>query len=180
MKKLNKKGFTLIELLAVIVILALLVAVAIPAVTKYLNTSRKGVFADNAAAAISAVRNDVIADGVTTTRTYIIDGTNTEQVDDPASQKYYVNNLLEKKLKNSPFGKPYKGTIVVKYDPTTSTTSYKIFLTDTENCLATYTPDDERTASENEEKVDYIYENLINDDAIVVGKPICDNSSMIG
>ena len=36
MKKLinNKKGFTLIELLAVIVILAILVMVAIPAVTK--------------------------------------------------------------------------------------------------------------------------------------------------
>ena len=176
MKKLNKKGFTLIELLAVIVILALLVAVAIPAVTKYLNTSRKGVFADNAAAAISAVRNDVIADGVTTTRTYIIDGTNTEQVDDPASQKYYVNNLLEKKLKNSPFGKPYKGTIVVTYNAATSTTSYEIFLTDTENCLATYTaPADGVT-----EKVDYISENLVGDDAIVVGKTICNNSSMIG
>ena len=30
MKKLNKKGFTLIELLAVIVILAVLMAIAIP------------------------------------------------------------------------------------------------------------------------------------------------------
>ena len=34
MKKLNKKGFTLIELLAVVVILAILVTVSVPAVVK--------------------------------------------------------------------------------------------------------------------------------------------------
>ena len=40
MKK-NKKGFTLIELLAVIVILGLLMAIAIPSVTRYITQSRK-------------------------------------------------------------------------------------------------------------------------------------------
>ena len=38
--KMNKKGFTLIELLAVIVILGLLMAIAIPSVTKYITQSR--------------------------------------------------------------------------------------------------------------------------------------------
>ncbi len=37
----KEKGFTLIELLAVIVILGLLMAIAIPSVTKYITESRK-------------------------------------------------------------------------------------------------------------------------------------------
>ena len=37
----SKKGFTLIELLAVIVILAILLAIAIPKVTQYITNSRK-------------------------------------------------------------------------------------------------------------------------------------------
>ena len=38
--KRNNKGFTLVELLAVIVILGLLMAIAIPSVTKYITQSR--------------------------------------------------------------------------------------------------------------------------------------------
>ena len=37
----NKKGFTLVELLAVIVILGLLMAIAIPSVTKYITDTRR-------------------------------------------------------------------------------------------------------------------------------------------
>ena len=112
----NKKGFTLIELLAVIVILAILVMVAIPAVTKYLTESRRGTFSDNALTAISAVRNDVILNG---------------------SQKsvYYdladINDLLEKKLGTSPFGNDFKGNnsyIKVTYDMNGS--NYEICLSD--------------------------------------------------
>ena len=46
MKK-NKKGFTLIELLAVIVILGVLLAIAIPSVSKYINTAKKSTFIIN-------------------------------------------------------------------------------------------------------------------------------------
>ena len=87
----NRKGFTLIELLAVIVILAILVMVAIPAVTKYLNQARQGTFVDNAKSAISAVRNDVI-----------ISGGNKQEY-----SLTEINSLLEKKLITSPFGGKY-------------------------------------------------------------------------
>ena len=41
----NKKGFTLIELLAVIIILGILMLIAIPSVTTYINNSRKSTYA---------------------------------------------------------------------------------------------------------------------------------------
>jgi len=44
----NEKGFTLIELLAVIIILGILMLVAIPSVTTYINSSRKSAYVDTA------------------------------------------------------------------------------------------------------------------------------------
>ena len=55
----NKKGFTLIELLAVIVILGLLMAIAIPSVTKYITESRKKTLTTTVGNYISALVNEV-------------------------------------------------------------------------------------------------------------------------
>lgn len=112
MKKLNKKGFTLIELLAVIVILAILVAVAVPAVSRYLATARDGAFKDNAQIAISAVRND-----------YLING--------PAEGGYNlttINGLLEKQLNKSPYGDAYTAAVVTITG--TDTKTFHICITD--------------------------------------------------
>ncbi len=43
----NKKGFTLIEVIAVVVILGLLMIIAIPAVTQYINSSDESVYVNN-------------------------------------------------------------------------------------------------------------------------------------
>ena len=59
MKKMNKKGFTLIELLAVIVILGLLMAIAIPSVTKYITQSRKKTLTNTMGNYIAALTTEV-------------------------------------------------------------------------------------------------------------------------
>ena len=59
MRKINKKGFTLIELLAVIIILGVLMIIAIPAVTSYIQNSRKSAYIDTGEMYIKAVVNKV-------------------------------------------------------------------------------------------------------------------------
>ena len=56
-KNTKKKGFTLIELLAVIIILGILMIIAIPSVTKYINDSRKSAYVDTAKEIVSGTRN---------------------------------------------------------------------------------------------------------------------------
>lgn len=56
MKKLNKKGFTLIELLAVIIILAILMTLAITAMSGYIRGARRDTFVTTAQQYANAVR----------------------------------------------------------------------------------------------------------------------------
>ena len=95
MKKLNKKGFTLVELLAVVVILGILMLVAIPAIQKSIQNSKKGTFANSSKEMINAVKSEYANDNLGDTCPNGVDGA------------YYVtvanaNNLMETKLK-SPF-----------------------------------------------------------------------------
>ena len=116
MKKINKKGFTLIELLAVIVILAILIAVAVPAITRYLASARANTFKDNALSVIDTVRKDKIINGTRAT-TYTFET---------------INGLLGKKLNKSPYGEDYGTSSCVKVttDESTGTDTYLICLTD--------------------------------------------------
>ncbi len=67
MKKINENGFTLIELLAVIVIMGILMMVAIPAVSRTIENSRKDTFMDIAKSYADATKTLWSADGLTCT-----------------------------------------------------------------------------------------------------------------
>ena len=64
MTKIGKKGFTLIELLAVITIMGILMLVAIPAISRTIENSRRDTFANAAKEYVNAVRNAVLADNI--------------------------------------------------------------------------------------------------------------------
>lgn len=87
-KKLNSAGFTLIELLAVITIMGILMMVAIPAVSRTIENSRRDSFATIAQNYINTVRTSVLADELKcnsdaskTRANAASDGTNVSAVD---------------------------------------------------------------------------------------------------
>ena len=57
---LNKKGFTLVELLAVIVVLALLLFIAIPIVSKYIEKTKKQAFFANVSNIVNSIAPEQI------------------------------------------------------------------------------------------------------------------------
>ena len=113
----NKKGFTLIELLAVIVILGLLMAIAIPSVTKYITQSRKKTLTNTISNYASALTNQVNDMEYTFTETNTIYAVPIECValerggTDPFGHWLHANN-------------GYWAYVLVQYDDITSSYTY--------------------------------------------------------
>ena len=113
----NKKGFTLIELLAVIVILGLLMAIAIPSVTKYITESRKKTVVSTIGNYITAMVNEV------NDLTYTFTGTNTIYA-------VPIECISLERGGTNPFGawhqasNSYWAYVLVQYDDETSSYTY--------------------------------------------------------
>ena len=86
----NKKGFTLVELLAVIVILALIMGIAVVAMSGVIDSSEKNSARRTAANIIDGVRTRLMLEGELHSGTY-----------------YFTNAILEKGGVSSPFGGNY-------------------------------------------------------------------------
>ena len=82
MRNINKKGFTLIELLAVIVIMGILMAIAIPSISLVITNSRKDIFINSALTFINEAQKEVL--------------NSTFEIDDPDTTYYiHIANLVD-------------------------------------------------------------------------------------
>ncbi len=61
----NRKGFTLVELLGVVVILSIVLTIAIPATSNYIDSSKREAFADVLSEYVDAVRKGIAAEDYT-------------------------------------------------------------------------------------------------------------------
>lgn len=86
----DNRGFTLIELLAVVVIIAILMAIALPSINAILYNSRSEIYAQDAVAYVDATKNLVMD------QTYTIDDFDT-------TYYIHINNLDDSDLGPSPF-----------------------------------------------------------------------------
>ena len=98
----NKKGFTLIELLAVIIILGVLMIIAIPSVTEYIQSTRKSAYITTAKGYINGARIKVNSSQLPF---YDVDAT------------YYVPSkcIALEKGGDSPYGEFEQAYVVVSY-----------------------------------------------------------------
>lgn len=115
MKKIlkNNKGFTLVELLAVIVVLAVIILVAMPAVMSSMEKARKNAFSVEANEVIRIAQTayaDALMANMVSGNTVCID------------YDYLKNGFIDKNDTS------YQGSIKISVDPTTGTASYTLWL----------------------------------------------------
>ena len=140
-KRINNKGFTLIELLAVIVILGILMMMAIPAVTKYIENSRKDAFYQTAKSYIEAARttllngeyqmeyiNNTFGGGIQSQDVCDLPPAGSINLSDNSEWGYYTSIPieqieLEKGKEKSPFNRTWDSGYVIAINKATVTTA---------------------------------------------------------
>lgn len=100
----NKNGFTLIEILAVIIIIGVVMLIAVPAVSNYINSSRKSAYITTAKEYIKEAQSKIA------TKDY-------ELYDKNATYYIDIKNLPLESGGDSPFGDWVEAYVVVIYLP---------------------------------------------------------------
>ena len=133
MKKINKKGFTLIELLAVITILAILVLVALPAVTGLMNKSIMGAFRTDALSmaqsGIQTAYSTAVLNGTVSTDTTKFNDKKIHRVNGTDYLCMGISDLVEGQFVQKNDYLNYGGYFQIKVD-TTGKTTIAINITD--------------------------------------------------
>ena len=99
----KEKGFTLIELLAVILILAIIMLIAIPSASTYINESRKNTYVDTAKALVK---------GTST----LVNGGELEILDEDTTYYLPSSCIRTENGKSSPYGKFDPAYVIVTYE----------------------------------------------------------------
>ena len=138
----NKKGFTLVELLAVIVVLAIVMGLAVVAITGVLENARKATFVADAKQFLEGARNlvtssdmNAMLDGTNNPTSYAVSCQNSKQA--PSSRELPISVLkFQQGGEKSPYGNPYNKTLSKIYVSAALDTdnscklTYRIYLTD--------------------------------------------------